>query len=188
MNRLILRFLNTPLILLAVVIAIAFQSALFTSWPVSYFQPDFVLLVVMWFSLRRGFAEGGCLTLLVAAICESHSSAPEGLFLISYMSVFLFMRGASRFFVIPNFSSYAMFTLITSVLWKVVGLLVLYLLGASSNQWKHTLTFIFVSASVNALVSLWIYRWLDKFDWATFKSARAERMLDEELLLDGEGY
>jgi cell shape-determining protein MreD len=188
MTRILLRALNGPILLILILIGLAIQSSIFSSWPLLYFQPDIVLLAVVWCGLRRGFEEGGLLTLLMAEICELHSSAPGGVYLISYMVVYLLVRGAARILVIPTLFSYAMLALGSSIVWKLTGLLVLYLLGASSNQWKHTLTFLFVGAAVEGVFAIWIYRWLDKFDWVTFKNARADHALEEELQLDSEGF
>mgnify|MGYP000443934747 CR=1 FL=1 len=188
MTRILLRALNGPILISFVIVAIALQSSLFSSWPLSYLQPDVVLLVTIWCALRRSFVEGGIITLLIADIGEIHSAAPQGLYLVSYMVIFLLMRAACRFLVIPSLFSYAILTLLSSVLWKLIGLLMLYLLGVSANQWKHTLTFLFVGAAVEGVISIWIYRWLDRFDWLTFKHARAEHSMDEELQLDSEGF
>jgi hypothetical protein len=188
MTRLILRALNTPLLILFAAIGVALQSSIFTSWPLLYFQPDCVLLIVVWCALRRGLGEGGVITLIVAEMSEIHSAAPQGIFLLSYMLVFLLVRASSRFLVILTLFSYAMVTVASSIFWKLSGLFILYLLGAGSNQWKHTLTFLCMGAAVEAGFSLWIYPWLVKFDWITFKNARAENVLDEDLQLDGEGF
>ena len=104
------------------------------------------------------------------------------------MAVFLLVRSASRFLVIPSLFSYAMLTMASSVIWKLLGLIVLYLLNVSGNQWKHTLAFLFIGAAVEGFFSIWIYRWLERFDWVTFKNARAEHAVDEELQLDSEGF
>lgn len=188
MTRIILRALNAPLLIFFVAIGVALQSSLFSSWPLMYFQPDVVLLIVVWCALRRKFEEGGIITLLIANLNEIHSAAPQGLHLISYMAVFLLVRGASRFLVIPSLFSYAMLTSFSSMAWKLVSLLVLYLLGTSANQWKHTVTYLFIGAAVEGVFSLWVYRWLERFDWVTFKNARAEHAMDEELQLDSEGF
>jgi cell shape-determining protein MreD len=188
MTRTLLRALNTPILIFLVIIGIAIQSSLFSSWPLNYFQPDFALLAVVWCALRRNFGEGGIITLIVANASEIHSAAPQGIHLMSYMAVFLLMRAASKFFVIPNLFSYAMFTLVSSMIWKIVGLFILHLLGASANQWRHTVTYLFLDASVGAAYSLWVFRWLEKFDWITFKNARAEHVVDEELQLENEGF
>jgi hypothetical protein len=188
MTRIILRALNGPMLILMITIGIALQSSLFTSWPLVYLQPDVVLLAVVWCALRRGLVEGGIITLIAANISEIHSSAPQGLFLICYMAIFLLVRGSSRLIVIPSLSSYATVTLFSSIGWKFIELSVLYLLGVSTNQWRHTLTLLLLSAAVEGTLSLWIFRWLDRFDWVTFKNARAEHAMDEELQLDGEGF
>jgi hypothetical protein len=188
MTRIILRALNAPILIFFVIIGVALQSSLFSSWPLLYFQPDVVLLAVVWCALRRNFTEGGIITLIVSNLSEIHSAAPQGLFFISYMAVYLLVRAASRFLVIPSLFSYAMITSLSSMLWKLTGLLVLYLLGASGNQWKHTITFLFSGAAIEGIVSIWIYRWLEKFDWVTYKNIRAERAMEEELQLDSEGF
>ncbi len=188
MIRIILRTLNTPLLIFFVLVSIAIQSSLFTSWPLHYFQPDFVLLAVIWCAMRRGFLEGGVTTLIIAEMSEIHSATPQGLNLISHMVIFLLVRAASRFLIITSLSSYATLTLVSSMVWKLTGLGVLYLLGISANQWKHTLTFLFIGAAVEGAFSLWVYRWLDRFDWVTFKNLRAEHAIEEELQLDSEGF
>ncbi len=188
MTRIILRALNGPILVCFIILGVALQSSLFSSWPLFYLQPDLVLLAVFWCAFRRSFGEGGIITLIVSNISEIHSAAPQGLYLISYMIVYLSMRAASRFFVVPTLFSYAMLTLLSSIIWKMVGLFVLYLLGASANQWRHTLTFLLIGSAVQAVVSLWVYRWLEKFDWYTFKNARAERAMEEELQLESEGF
>lgn len=187
MTRLLLRALNTPLIILFVMIGIALQSSLFSSWPLSLLQPDAVLLIVVWCALKRNFGEGGLITLVISEIAEIHSAAPQGLFLISYMVIFLGVRAASRFVVMPTLFSLAMITLISSTFWKLTCLVVLSLLGVGSNQLRHTFTYLFLGAAIEAVLSLWAFRWLEKFDWMTFKNQRAEHAIEEELQLDSEG-
>lgn len=188
MTRIILRALNGPILILLITLGLALQSSLFSSWPILYFQPDIALLFVVWFALRRGFEEGGIITLIIAEISEIHSATPQGLFLICYMVIFLLVRSSSRVFVIPSLFSYTVVTAISSILWKLTELLVLYLLGVSDNQWKHTLTFLLMGAAIDGALSIFVYRWLEKFDWITFKHVRAEHALDEELQLDSERF
>ena len=188
MTRLLLRALNAPILILFVLIGVALQSSLFNSWPFYYVQPDVVLLVVIWCALRRGFGEGGIVTLIISEIAELHSAAPQGLFLITYMSIYLCVRFASRFLVIPSLFSLAMITLLSSVGWKLLDLLVLSLLGTGSNQLRHTFTFLFLGAAVEGIFSLWLFKILDRFDWMTFKNHRAHQVLEDELQLDSEGF
>jgi hypothetical protein len=188
MTRIILRALNTPLFIFLVTLCIALQSSLFSSWPFLYFQPDIVLLAVVWCSLRRRFAEGGILTLILANISEIHSAAPQGLFLINYMLIYLLVRGSSRFLVVPSLNHYTLLSMASSMIFKILSFLVLYLLSGSFSGWKHTLTFLPLGAAVEGFFSIWIFHWLEIFDWVTFKHFNAERLMDEELRLDHEGF
>lgn len=179
MTRILLRSLNAPGLILIALFGIVLQTALFRSWPLNYLQPDIVLIVVIWCALKRDFTEGGILTLILAEICEIHSAAPQGLFLICYMLIYLLIRLADWLLVIPNLFTIVMLTLFASAFWKLSSLGVLHFLGISANQWRHTLALLFPGAVVEGLVSIWMYRWLDKFDLLTYKSALADNALEE---------
>ncbi|MDR3606485.1 MAG: hypothetical protein P4M08_03790 [Oligoflexia bacterium] len=184
MIRLLLRTSNAPALLLIAMIGVAIQSSFFSFWILNYFQPDVLLLLVIWFALRRPFVEGGVLTLIVAEIAETHTAAPSGLFMICYMATFLSLRGAARLLVIPDIASLMLLTLFTSVFAKVIDMGVFRLLGGSRAQVQHMIVFIFPTALVNAMLGKWLYRWLEKLDWATFKNIRAERLLGDDLNLE----
>ncbi|MEO5970095.1 MAG: hypothetical protein ABIQ95_09220 [Bdellovibrionia bacterium] len=188
MTRLILRLLNAPFLILIVAIGIALQSSLFCTWPLIYLQPDVILPVVVWCALKRNFDEGGIITLIIANMGEIHSAAPSGIFLLSYMIVYLLVRAASRYFVIQSLISFAVVTLISSAGWTLIGQLILYLLGISASQWKHTLTFMLLGACIEGVFSIWAFKWLEKFDWSTFKNLRAEQAMEDELQLNNEGF
>ena len=74
------------------------------------------------------------------------------------------------------------------MIWKVLGLILLYLLGANLSQWQNILAFLFMGAATESIFSMWVFRWAERFDWVTFKNARADRELDDELQLDSEGF
>lgn len=187
MTRILLRYVNAPALLLLVILGVALQTSLFASYPLMYLQPDVVLIVVVWCALRRGFFEGGLLTLIVAEIAESHSASTRGLFLITYMAIFLLVRLASRLFVIPSLASLVMVTILASIAWKLGTFGVLRLLGAEANQWRHTLVLLLPGAVVEGAAAIWIFRWLERFDLATYKNPRAQKALDDEYqILDDE--
>ncbi|NBU20142.1 hypothetical protein EBS43_01820 [bacterium] len=188
MTRAILRALNSPILILMMIIAVALQSSLFASGWMRNFQPDFVLILVVWFGLRRNFEEGGIMTLLLANLNEIHTAAPQGLFLIGYMLVYFGIRLISKLLVIPNLLSYSFLAGGSTIFFRICCMIVLYLLGASAFHWRYTLTSVFLSALAQTLFSIWIYRWLDRFDWITYKNNQAARIMDEELQLEGEGY
>lgn len=187
MTKLLLRTLNGPALILLTLIGIAIQTSFFSFWILPYLRPDIVLLMVIWCALRRDFVEGGILTLIISDIAEIHSAAPAGLFLISYMLVYLLVRLAARLFVIPDLSSFLLVTLLATVLEKITNLSLLSLLGAQGTQVRHTLIYLFPVAIVNAVLGRWLYRWAEKFDWVTFKNAQADRALEDELQLENQG-
>lgn len=184
MTRYLLRWINAPAILLLAMFAVALQSSLFTFWLLPYFQPDIVLLAVIWCALRRSFFEGGVLTLLMSEIVELHSAAPQGIFLIVYMTLYLGVRLADRIFVIPDTRSYVVVTLFASVFAKAGTIAVLHLLGVGPGQWMHSLVFILPTALANGLLGSWLFQRLDRFDWVTYKTPRAGQILEDELQLE----
>lgn len=187
MIRLVLRAINSPALILLFTIGVAIQTSLFATYPLMYLQPDVILLAVVWFSLRRGFTEGGVLTLILSNIAEVHSSAPQGLFMIAYMAIYLLVRLLSKLLVISHSSSVILLTLGASVVWKLTTLGVLHLMGLGANQWRHTLVLLLPGAVMVGVTAIWMYRFLEWFDWVTYKNAKARQMLEDELLLDGEG-
>jgi hypothetical protein len=186
-TRILLRLLNAPIFVLLVTIGVALQTSLFNSYPFLYLQPDVILLAVIWCALERKFFEGGVLTLIFANIAEIHSAAPRGLFLCSYMAVYLVVRLTIRYFVMPNLSALVMLTLCASILWKFTYISVLSMMGEGSYQWRHLLVLLFPGAVMEGVAAIWCFRWLERFDWVTFKNKRAQAMLDEEMQLEGEG-
>lgn len=188
MTRLILSALNAPAFILLVAVAVAVQSSLFNSYPLLYLQPDFVLLAVIWCALRRDFAEGGILTIIFANIVEIHSGCVQGLYMIIYMSIYLLVKGAVKVFVIPNLSALTMLTMGVSIYSKLACLGVIYLLNIPSDQWTHVLTFSLPGAVMAGITGIWIYGWLEKFDFVTYKNARARQALEDEMQLDTETF
>jgi hypothetical protein len=186
MNRMILRALNTPLLLLMVMLGIALQTSLFYSYPLLYLQPDIVLLAVIWCGLRRTFLEGGILTLILGNIAEIHSGVPQGIFLTSYMIIYLAIRGFAQVALIPRLSTLILITLISSVAWKLLNLGMLHFLDLSANQWKHTIALIFPGAVMQGIIGVWVYRFLERYDWVTYKDPRARQMMEDELQLNDE--
>lgn len=190
MTRILLRFFNFPGLILLTLLGMAVQTSLFSFWPLTYLQPDLFLLVVIWMALKRGMFEGGVLILIVSDFAELHSAAPQGLLMLSYITVFLGMRALARLIVIPDLSSLVMVTLFVSVFWKLECLLMLHLLGAGGNQWRHTLLYLFPGSVIEGLLSIWVYKFLDQFDRVTFKKVRQEHandLSDDDIMLEGEG-
>jgi hypothetical protein len=174
MSRMMLRFLNAPTLILLTAIAVAIQTSLFAAWPLRLFEPDIVLLIVLWCSMNRDFTEGGIITLIVAEIAELHSAAPQGVLLITYMLVYLTFRGASKIFVLATDDGMVRVSAWSSILWRVILGIVLYLLAPNRSSWHHLILFMVPAALIQAGVGLWVFKWLEKFDIATFKNTSSE--------------
>lgn len=184
MRSLILRALNAPLFILLVAIAAAVQSSLFNSYPLWYFQPDLVLIAVIWCALRRTLTEGGILVLIFSSIVETHSSSPAGFFLCIYMTIFLGIRVFSRFFVISQFASLLIVTLCAAVIWKILVLAFLTAFDRSGAQIFHFLITTLPFAAIEGLMGFWFFRALDHFDRATTKSESSRQLIEDELLVE----
>jgi hypothetical protein len=188
MTRIVLRLANFPLLVLLACVLISVQSTLFISFPLNWLQPDLLLALVIWVALKRGFLEGGVLTLIFGYLLELHSSAPRGTFLSCTMFVFLGVRLAARVLVLPDFHSWIRLTLVASIGWKMAGLLVLAALDKADLQWRHTLIHLFPGAVMTGLAGTWTYRLLDRTDKATHKDLRLEqRLTDDVRLVENEG-
>jgi hypothetical protein len=174
MNRLILRFLNSPILVLLTAVGIAIQTSLFATWPLHVFQPDAVLMVVIWCALHRDFTEGGIITLIIGDIAELHSAAPQGVLLISYMALYLTLRAADKLFVLPSELPMVKVSMVSAVLWQATTMTVLYLVSGHRAIWQQMIVHVVPSAVMAGISGVWIYRWLEKFDAVTFKNQSAE--------------
>lgn len=187
MNRLLLSTLNGPLFIALVTIGLAVQSALFSFHPLDLFRPDFTLFAVIWCAQRRSFIEGGLLTLVFAELNEIHSTAPQGYFFVVYMASFLALVALAKYLMFTNRRSLITLAAWSSVGTKLVGLLLLKLLGLADRQWENTLTYLLPGAMIQTALSPWVFRGLDRFDALTFKDPKTRERLQDELHLDEEG-
>jgi len=176
------RFLNAPLLLLAVCVGLAIQSSLFYSYPLHYFQPDFAFLAVLWVSLRRNFTEGGILTLIIGMIVESHSAAPQGYFMLLYMLLYLGMRAFVRYFVIANWASLSLVAMVAHVLFKIAGLFVLALFDQAGRQMFHFFIQIVPSTLMAGILAVFFFPLCTEFDRLTQKTSRGRSVFEEELM------
>ncbi len=183
MTRLFLKLLSGPLMFLLACVLLAFQSSFFLAFPLNWIQPDFLLLLVIWFTLKRDFTEGGVMTLLIGHLAEMHSSSPSGTLLVAYMSVFLGVQFASRFVVIPDFQSWIRLTLFSSLGWRMASLAVLAYLDKAEIQWKHTLFHLLPGAVATGMAGLWLFPLLDRLDKLTHRNLRQEQQLSDDLRL-----
>ena len=97
------------------------------------------------------------------------------------------IHASAKYFMFQNLKSYVGLALVSSVLWQLFHLLILYFLGILGEQWRHTLALMFPSAAIAGITSIFIFRFYEKLDWITFKNPKAKHAQDE-LILDSEGW
>lgn len=187
MTRLILWALNPIFFTLMVILAVGLQSGIFADYPLNLLQPNIVLLAVIWCALKRGFFEGGVLTLLFAYVAELHSASPQGIFLIIYMAIYLLLRLSIAVLVVQTQGTLVGLTLAISALEKLVLILLFRTLFIPLGDWKEHLFSGVMGALVNASLGAWVFRALERFDWVTFKNAKARQLLENDLYISGEG-
>ena len=184
MKRLIWKALNAPLFLLIVIITMAVSTSLFNSDLLKYFQPDVVLIAVIWCALRRRFTEGGMLTLILAMVAESHSSAPRGFLMINYMTLYLLVRAFSRYFVISNYTSLIKMTMLSAVVWKVSHLITLAFMNTAQPQIRHTLIQLLPSSMMAGLFGFFAFKGLEIFDRLTYLSDQNTQLMEDDLVVE----
>jgi len=164
----------------------AFQGTLFNSVTLAFFQPDIILFFVLWLAMKRDFAEGGILTLILAYLVELKSGGPRGLFLIHYMTLFLVTRFLYRNFHVLTRRSLILIGVGASIVSRLGILFLMYLLNKADNLWFHTLQLLAPTAIIHGILIPFVFRALYRFDFWTFKNPEAEHRYERDLYLDGE--
>lgn len=187
MAQLLYRILNAPLLILLTLIGVAIQTSVFSMWFLRYLQPDVILLIVIWCALKRELVEGGIIVLILGLIAENHSAAPQGLFMIVYMGIYLGIVSVSRMILISNLNARILLALGTTVFNRFFTLTLLILLGVDLPPWKTSLLQLIPTALVNGICSRWVFEWLEKFDRTTFKTLVPESSSIEDLPYEPKG-
>lgn len=181
-----LKWLNFPGIIVLSFFLMTLQSTLFSTTPLTYFQPDGVLLVLLWISTRRTFGEGGTLALILGYCMELGSSAPRGLFMTHSMIFFLALHFLHHNLHILSKRALMVVGASIAVLSKLLILFLLFLMGKAANEWEHSLTFLLPTAVTHALLAPLFFRLLHRYDIWTMKNPNAEHQHEQDFFLDEE--
>jgi hypothetical protein len=184
MKSWLLKSFNLPGLFFFLSIALSIQSTFFERPPLRYVQPDFTLLLILWFALKRPFFEGGVLTLMAAYIAELGSASPRGVLLLAYMIHYLLTHWLSKLFTIPSFYTVVAWAGVSTVLHEFYVYTALLWAGGAEGFWSSQLLFVFPRALSECFATFWVFRFLNKFDLWTCKDPRAQQALETELQLD----
>ncbi len=184
MKARILKLLNIPAILVMATLVMTLQSTLFTSYPFTFFQPDGILLMIIWIGMKRQFTEGGILTLFLAYGMELHSASPRGIYLADAMMVFLLTHFLYRNFQVIHLKTLLLLGAGFSVLSRLFILFELYYLNKAGNEWIYTLRLLAPTAIIHACVIPIIFKIFHKLDHWTLKNPHAEYQHEQDYSLD----
>src|SRR5690606_4814222 len=115
-----------------------------------------------------------------------HSGAPSGVYMSSYMGIFLLIRALANYFVFNSQNAMIALTLLMAVVWRALVLLILALIEVGDRQVEHTLALLILGSGVQAIFGYWAYQWFEKYDNATYKDPRARQREEQEMILDEE--
>lgn len=181
MYRDFLRRFNSVIFILIVLAAILVQSTIFTYFPLSYIQPDFILLLAVYFGMRRGFIEGGILIMIASMIAEDHSSTGKFFFLTTNLYAFVIAKIFSKTVILGDFLSNIRLVSLLLFLKRLGILILLGFAGKAGNGLRHFLIFLIPGLVTHALITPLCFSWFQTIDMKTYKDDRAE---DELFLKD----
>lgn len=186
MNALLLRALNPFIFVLLMMAGVALQTSLFREYPMMYLQPDVLLIGIVWCAFKRSLFEGGILTLIFANIAEVHSATPQGFFFVLFMAIYLLIRASDYYLLLNRGISLVWVTIYASIGLKLMTIGLEYWMGITTRNLKFTFAIAPFGIVIEALVAIWLFQLLEKFDKLTSKFYQPQ-VLEEELLFDEEG-
>ncbi len=186
MRAWILRKLNIPGILFFSACGLMIQSTMFGVGILRYLQPDFVLLIVLWLSLKRSLNEGAIFVLILGYLAELSTSAPRGLLMSVYFSIFLAARLVHQQLQVIRPKTLALVSGVCGVMSKIGILFILYLLNKAENQALMTLKLVIPHGIVQALLGPFAFQFLLRFDQWTLKAPGSYQQYHQDHQLDEE--
>lgn len=174
MGPIVLRYLNPIFLVLLALLSLSIQTTLFSSYILRFLQPDIIVILVVWMSLRRKITEGGVLTLIFAYVAEINSGSTKGLLLISYLYVYLLIRLMNRYLLLGATHKLFSVTIFCSLAVMAAQWIVLKLLNINIFSWTNIARSFALSTLSTALFGLWVFPLLEKLDQLTYRYTPSE--------------
>ena len=160
------------------IVAVVLQSTLFVYPPLHYFQPDILLIIVVYMGFRRNIIEGGFFAACAGVMVEANSGSASQFMVLTYMYAFLIAKILSRILVAPDFLSSLGMSGALFVIKKIGILLLLATRGHFENGVRHFFIFLFPGVFVQLLLTPILFAWFMKIDLLTYKDDHAEDEYD----------
>lgn len=169
-----------------VIILAFFYAVLVSRTTVEYVLPgmlrgwDILLPFIVYFGQRRSVAEGLTLSILTAHLYSLCSSAPVGVYVLHYLTLFIVARILSYVIYANRWVTIFVLLLSLSVLSRIIRLPIASLFGHSTPEgWIGGF---FYGIVLNSLLGFCFYLFIAFLDRLTFKAPRVSiEMMGDEL-------
>jgi rod shape-determining protein MreD len=148
------KFLKIVMIIYA---ALLMQVSVFPAYFADPFQPDLLVLVIVYLGLREGGWHGGGLAFLLGLFADCFSGIYLGLSAFSFLSIYLAMRNVSDRLYTDNLYLMVIVAFLATLVNGLLHLLLLILFSAAADIYSTLLTALLPQALVNALAASIIF-------------------------------
>lgn len=148
------KFLKIVMIIYA---ALLMQVSVFPAYFADPFQPDLLVLVIVYLGLREGGWHGGGLAFLLGLFADCFSGIYLGLSACSFLSIYLAMRNVSDRLYTDNLYLMVIVAFLATLVNGLLHLLLLILFSAAADIYSTLLTALLPQALVNALAASIIF-------------------------------
>lgn len=179
MHKTVYQRLNFVFYILIMLAGAIFQSTLLTYFPFSWFKPDLMFILAVYFGYQKDLLEGGTLLLIGSWIFQIHSSAGHHYFLVVYLYTFLFAKILSKIFVTQTILTSTFGIGIVLYVFKQLGLLTLLSMnGKYNNAFLHFAAHLIPSLVTQAALIPILFKLFKKLDLNTFSDIHSEDEMD----------
>lgn len=140
-------------IVMIVYAALLVQVSVLPAYLIDPFQPNLLVLVLVYLGLREGGWQGGCLAFLLGLIEDCFSGICFGLSAFSFLSVYLAIRKMSDRLYTDNLSLTVLVVFLATLVNGLIHLLLLLLFSAAADIYTTLLPSLIPHALVNALAA-----------------------------------
>ncbi|HLO25912.1 MAG TPA: rod shape-determining protein MreD [Geobacteraceae bacterium] len=145
-----IKYLKIAMIVYA---ALLMQVSVFPAYLADPFQPNLLVLVVVYLGLREGGWRGGVLTFLLGLIEDCFSGIYLGLSTFSFLSIYLAMRKVSDRLYTDNLYVTLLVVFLATLANGLFHLLLLLLFSAADGMYRTLIPALLPQALVNSLVA-----------------------------------
>jgi len=133
--------------------ALLLQVAVLPAYFVDPFQPDLLVLLIVYLGLREGGWHGGVLAFLLGLVEDCFSGIYFGLSAFTFLSIYMAMRKVSDRLYTDNLYLMVLVTFLATLVNGLLQLLLLLLFSAGGTVYASILAALIPQALVNALVA-----------------------------------